>query len=541
MPDFGVHFRSGGHGTLAATAELVNRTHLKYGRGISRIGLCTFEVYGLAGVANPAGDDYLEVRYDGTHRWSGIIREAVQDQHDKDHWTITATDPLGIISRRKVDVRASYASTNERTVVLDILSRIGITSATAPIRFTTNSILAGGTGNSIASHRVEYDNPLMALQQLAIAFNRELGWKRENIAGTDYWVIYYVDKMTGPNGNEHTIAQNTIGGQTGQVEDVTDNWDKAAKVSVLGEGDGSEAPVGTAGAGGTTDPKGVVPLRAINDATVAGSAATTLNSAFGSDRRVLVCNLEAAEPAAEASADVGYRLAVQDENAAALGDFRVLYLEVDEDYTDGWFSRVTLISPSVPALPSVTRPGAVRPPGLADLGMVSDQHRHYKQRSDFAGATTTTPTEVQSTFSATLTGETIVSGGQSARNYAVTTPNTHATKHAYLIRLQIRPNAHIDGPVTVTILLVGPGGNNDGSVVFQHTFSFMQANKIYKADGTWVHKVNTSLSGSQQVDNIRVIIDNLADQSLVVDGADSNVQIFPRSEHSIDLSHRHNV
>jgi hypothetical protein len=393
MGTHSVWFRSGGLGSgatqLVADTQVAGFEGLRYGRGINRGGVC--KLVALDPGANPAPGDYLEVRYGSTPAtdppvWSGVIREANERKEDPGVWDVVAADPLMEVADRVIDERRSATSTNERAVVTnDILTPAGITTTSSPIRYTTNSILDGGNGTTIGAsdeYRIEYDYALDALLQAVIVFDREVAVKRENIGGTWYWVLHYL--ATYPDATKASVVQDTLGADENAtaVRNIKDNWDRTEKVRVLGEGSGENAVTGTSGAGGAGTRRGVVPLKAIASSGLAGNAAGTLQTAFGSDRNVPVVNLELGEPTQDATVDLGYLVTLNDDNGASIGNYRLVYLEVDEEGADGWLSRGTFLHASAPVLPSLTQPAGVRPPGLVDPEVRSDQYAKFAQITD---------------------------------------------------------------------------------------------------------------------------------------------------------------
>lgn len=389
MGDFSVWTRPGGVGSgatgLTATQELANRERMRYERGITRIGRLEVDVIALAGATAPAAGDYIEVRYStgSSTPWSGVVREVRKAQHDTDLYHVTAFDALGEIDKRNVDARRSYTSTDERTILIDILSQIGITTTSHPVRYQTNSILAGGSGNAVDSYRSEYDDGLAAIRALAVTYGREVTWVREaNGSGGFVWTLSYLNRA--PDATKSSVVQATLqaGLELDALTDITDDLDKATGVRVVGYGDGTDAPSGTAGTTGGANATFAVPARSVRSASVAGSLASTLQSTFSANRRVLVAPTGYADPVQDGGVDLGYLVTLKDEAGTSVGNYRVMHLEVDEEYANGWFSRVTLITSTIPALPSVSTPAGVRPPGILDITQLDLEHKLQTQRSD---------------------------------------------------------------------------------------------------------------------------------------------------------------
>lgn len=444
MGDYTLHTRPGGLGSgatgLAATQELANRHNMRFERGISRIGKLEVDVIALAGASAPAPGDYVEVRYSGGNPpWSGVVREVAQAKDDTDKYHVTAFDALGEVDRRNVNQRRSFTSTDERTIITTILGDLGITTTSEPIRYSTNSILAGGTGNAVDSYRSEYDDGLAALRQLAVTYGREIFWQREsNGSGGHVWVLYYLNRV--PDATKSSAVQATFraGVELDKLTDVTDDYEKATGVRVLGQGDGTAAANQTAGTTGGANPTFVVPAKGVRSSTVASSLATTLQNTFGANRRVLVAPTGYAEPLTDGAVDLGYLVTLQDEAGSGLGNFRVMHVEVDEDYKDGWFSRLTFISGSIAALPSVSGPAGVRPPGITDLQQNDLEHKLATQNPHDSSSTRQGATAVNNSQPA-ATGPTNKADGASlsvtlnftARSFVV------ATDEAIVFMMQV--------------------------------------------------------------------------------------------------------
>lgn len=532
MPSHSVWFRSGGLGSgatqLVADTQLTNHMRLRYGRGISRGGLCQLDVFEPS--PNPAPGDYLEIRYGATPStdpavWSGIIREAVQDQEDPGLWHVTGSDPVAWLDELAITKRARRQSSDERTLVTaDILTEVGITSTSNPFRYTTNSILDGGAGTTVGDYSIEYDYAGPALKQAAIVFDREIGIKREDIAGTKYWTVYYIATF---NSAQAGVSQDTwrAGDDVDHLKDITDSWDKSVKVTVIGGGDGNDAATGAAGAAATSDPQAAVPLRSLRTATMAGNAATTLQSAFGSNRRVFVAELGLPEPTQETPVvDLGYLVTLQDEAGVGLGDYRVIYLEVDEEGVDWWWSRATLIGSGVPVIPGVTGPAGNRPPGLVDVEDIASSHQRYSQVTSTnpqnAPTSSTEPQQLlTSTQQAAATITSAASGSSSSTttniDSGVATLNAGTTVSINITSPTVSPNGwFLMAYMAVTI-------RTDVSIDFdlkiENTTSvttLVQQNFIWTSNpaGVTVY-IQASQSGNRNGDNIKFSIINNAGSS----------------------------
>lgn len=396
-----VWYRSGlgaGASALVATNQFSNYAGLKGNVAISAPGFIRFDVYDLdAGAPTPAPGDYLEVRYGETPvtdpvTWSGIIREAAEDKHDPGVWHIVAADPINEVKRRSLAARGVDSAASERNAAIDILTDLGITTASAPIRYTAASILAGAAGTALTAYRRHYDNGLKLLRQLCLTFGRELGYTREsNGAGGFVWTIQYLTQL---GGAAATVSQATwrAGDDTGRMYDITDDYDKKDAVTVLAQGDGSEAVSTTAGAGGAGSPRATVPMKSVNDTAVATAAATTLQTAFGANRRIIVTTPNVGDKLEDPSGadgpfDLGYMVTLQDDNGAGLGDWRVIAIEFapdgcQDENGEEWYVRVTLLGSTTIVLPTITAPGGHRTPGLAEVEDMAAQHQLYTQRSD---------------------------------------------------------------------------------------------------------------------------------------------------------------
>lgn len=484
MASHSVWFRSGGLGAgataLVATQQLSNYANVLIGRGITRPGTLTFDVYGLdTGSPDPAPGDYIEVRFGETPAtdpvvWSGIIRQAAEDRHDPDTWHIVAADPLNEIHRRELAARAT-STTNERTAVIAVLTDLGITTGSAPIRYQAASILAGGAGTALTTYRREYDNGLKLLRQLCLTFGREVTVKREsNGAGGFVWTVYY-ETQAGGAAASATQATWRANSNAGRMFDITDDWDKKDAVTVLGQGDGSEAIAQTSGAGGASSPRAAVPMKSIADSAVATAAAATLQSAFGSNRRVIVVSPDVADPSedpagADGPVDLGYKVELQDDDGVTVGTgWRVVYLETapdgrEDENGDTWYVRATLLGSTSLVLPSITEAGGMRPGGLADVVDLGVQHERYKQITDYPP--TTLETDADDISASTGVGVALAAGANNVEIATQTSiPADFGKADGFLINVSVAANARTVG--------VGPSHthtlSNHGHAMAGHT------------------------------------------------------------------------
>lgn len=363
-------------------------TALRYGKGISRAGMAQFTLIGLNGQAEPAEGDYVEATYTpsgGSENsvWQGFVRQIEREENDIDR-RLVCMDGAGEIQRRDFPARLSWTGQNQGTIASDILAQVGITTASSPIRHTgVGASLAAGA--VLASWRAQYANAWDALRALAAVNGYEVTVRKTDVAGTKYLVVYFEQKR-----GDYAASQATwkAGVELGRAKRTTDNWEQSDNVTLLGQGDGTEAPTGTSAGAGNN--RTALPAKHIDNSTVAGTMAQTLEDAFRDSRITLCCEVEKWNLEVDSGIDVGDRVTIQRYDGTTIGDFRIFYLECDPEYRDGWLNRVTLVRATTsggaqyPALPNVVEPGGVLPDDMKHLELLVGEHQGYVQRSDLA-------------------------------------------------------------------------------------------------------------------------------------------------------------
>lgn len=417
-----------------AAATYASATRVRIGWGISRFGDARFDLVGLNGGAEPTTGDRVQILYGGAVIWDGWIRHIDRNLNGVTR-RITATDALGELDRRDVASRNNYTGgITAGTLATNILSLVGITPATSPIR--TGTMNAGSTYSTEA--RVEYANSLKALRAVAAIDGQELTSEYDAASGTSK--IH----MRSRTGNHAASVATWRAGVDLVGEPILsrDDFEQVDDISVLGQGDGTSSRDTYGATTGAGAKQAVVPAKNLADSGAASAYAATLKRAFNDPRLVVIAPLRFFNLQVDQGIGLGDRVTIQDYAGTTIGDFRIIYVESSPHRVDGWFSRVVLIRATTtsgadyPALPVVTDDKGAITPGLADADSLLHDPQTYKQITDLKPTTLWDAISGNNFLDINLTGGTVVPAGGSATLRSYTgLPTDWGKADGYLLEL----------------------------------------------------------------------------------------------------------